>query len=58
MSEALQGVETARDRIEKTKEVHENIFQAALESLTPEQREKFEQMRGPKIKVDFSDAPL
>jgi hypothetical protein len=30
----------------------------ALESLTPEQRAKFDKMRGPEIKANFADFPL
>ncbi len=55
--ESLQGAQnlTAEQRSEKTAEVRGKILKKALETLTPEQREKFEKLKGAKIDMDFSD---
>jgi hypothetical protein len=57
-SEALQDAPSVRDRFLKTKETREKVLNDALESLTPEQRAKFEKMRGPVLKANFADFPL
>ncbi len=53
--EALQGAQnlTADQRSEKTVEARGKVLKKALETLTPEQREKFEKLKGAKIDMDF-----
>ncbi len=44
---------TARSRSKIRAEVRAKLWNTALQSLTPEQREKLDKMEGKKIDVDF-----
>ena len=54
--DAVQGQDlTVDQRREKTVEVRAKVLTKALETLTPEQREKFEKLKGAKIDMDSSE---
>jgi hypothetical protein len=54
--EAIGGQDlTAEQRSEKTAEARGKVLKKALDALTPQQREKFEKLKGTKIDLDFSD---
>jgi Spy/CpxP family protein refolding chaperone len=55
--EALGGTQnlTAEQRTEKTIEARGKVLKKALETLTPEQREKFEKLKGAKVDLDASE---
>ncbi len=55
--EALQGTEnpTVDQRKEKTVEARGKTLKKALETLTPEQQEKFEKLKGARIDMDSSE---